>query len=38
MSNQKAREIIIDILSKPIENLTMKQKKMPNIEVLRLYR
>lgn len=35
MSNVK---IIEQILSKPIEHLIMKQKKLPNMEVIRLYR
>lgn len=35
MSNAK---IIEQILSKPIEHLVMKQKKLPNMEVIRLYR
>jgi hypothetical protein len=35
MSNPR---IIEEILSKPIEHLVMKRKKLPNIEVVRLYR
>lgn len=31
-------KIIEEILSKPIEHLLMRQKKLPNIEVIRLYR
>lgn len=35
MSNGK---IVEQILSKPIEHLIMRRKRLPNIEVLRLYR
>lgn len=31
-------KIIEEIFSKPIEHLLLKEKKLPNIEVLRLYR
>lgn len=35
MSNIK---IVEQILSKPIEHLVLREKRLPNIEVLRLYR
>lgn len=31
-------KIIEQILSKPIEHLVLKKKRLPNIEVIRLYR
>ena len=31
-------KIVQQILNKPIEHLVMKQKKLPNMEVIRLYR
>jgi len=30
--------LIEKMLSKPVEHLIMRQKRLPNIEVLRLYR